>query len=299
MIVIKLWGGTCNQLFQYAFGYVLAKEHNDCLVFDTSFYINQPKHVGKRMLINNEKFPSINLNNEFNRTPLINFIENKYVSHIIRHSKGINIKTADWNILVEKLYHFYDNVPYSKNKVNYYDGYWQSAKYLEGYRSEILKLFTPNITIVAAAAHWRETVNSDCCVAVHIRRGDYVRSGNKSITQSIEYYKSAMHYMQKECGDPTFCIFSDDIAWCKKEFSNVGNVVYVENQVKDGDLIDLYSISLCQHGIMSISTFSWWGNWLRKDLSKSIVIYPEGKYFNDFFMPDEWKCFSINFQAKP
>lgn len=45
MIIVKLWGGLCNQMFQYAFGYALSKEKGDKLFFDVDFFLNQPKYV--------------------------------------------------------------------------------------------------------------------------------------------------------------------------------------------------------------------------------------------------------------
>ena len=59
MIVIKLWGGVCNQLFQYAFGYALAKKHNDTLIFDTEFYNKQPGNCGKREMLLEKYFKII------------------------------------------------------------------------------------------------------------------------------------------------------------------------------------------------------------------------------------------------
>lgn len=290
MIVIKLWGGFGNQLFQYAFGFVLSKIKDDSLSFDTSFYENQPKYVGKRAYIDQSKFPKIILNNHFKRNSLINLIESRYISHVIRHKTGLKLSAFHYYIFVEKLYKYFYEIPYKKNKINYYDGYWQSAKYFEQYRDEILDLFTPDHEIQQAANDWRDNLNSDCCIAVHIRRGDYIRKGNKSFTQDIYYYKKAIEYFNKRYKNALFCVFSDDIEWCRKQLSYLENVVYVENRVENGDIIDLFSIALCNHGIMSISTFSWWGNWLRKDNSNSLVIYPKGKYFNDHFMPDEWMC---------
>lgn len=292
MIVIKLWGGMGNQLFQYALGYVLSKTKMDDLIFDTAFYDKQPKYVGRRAIISKQEFPNIDINSSFNRTPLISAFENRYVNHLLRNSNGLNCTWFTQHIFIEKLYKYYDYIPYRENTLNYYDGYWQSEKYFLKYRDAILSKFTPNQDIVEAVYKWRESLNSDCCVAVHIRRGDYVRKGNKSITQGVDYYIKAMEYINQKFRNPLFCIFSDDIEWCKKQFSDIDNVVYVENKIGNGDIIDLFSISLCNHGIMSISTFSWWGNWLRKDDSNSLVIYPEGKYFNDYFMPEKWQCIS-------
>lgn len=277
-----------NQLFQYAFGFVLSKIKGEDLKFDSSFYLNQPKYVGKRAVISNLEFPNLGIDASYERTPLVSALENRYLNHIIRYSKGLDCNIAGQHILIEKLYKYYDDVPYKKNAVNYYDGYWQSEKYFKTYRNDIIELFSPEKTIIDRAESWRKSLDSDCCVAVHIRRGDYVRKGNKNISQSIGYYLTAMEYMRQHYENLLFCVFSDDIEWCKQQFAKYSDIEYVENRCKNGDLIDLYSMSLCEHGIMSISTFSWWGNWLRKNSSNSVVIYPDGKYFNEYFMPESW-----------
>lgn len=288
MIVIKLWGGIGNQLFQYAFGYVLAKIKKDKLICDISFYDNQPKYVGRRAVISKHEFPNIDINNSFKRTPLISLLENRYINHLLRYSDGIHCTLINHNILLERLYKFYEDIPHKDRMLNYYDGYWQSEKYFEKFRYDIIKLFTPSKTITDMAEAWHRSVYSDCSVAVHIRRGDYVRKGDKNISQDIDYYMKAMDYIRSHYDDPLFCVFSDDINWCKEQLSGYADIVYVENNCENGDLVDMYSMSLCKHGIISISTFSWWGNWLRKDNSNSMVIYPDGEYFNEYFMPDSW-----------
>lgn len=292
MVVIKLCGGMGNQLFQYAFGYALSKNKEDTFCFDTSFYENQPKHVGKRSFITKSQFPNLYIDCSYKRSRLVSIFDNRYIRNTIRKFSKLVLHTFKQTIIQEKRHTFCNYIPYSRDKENYYNGYWQSAKYFEEYRDEILKLFIPNKEIVRAVKKWRSSLNSDCCVAVHIRRGDYVRKGNKSITQDIDYYKNAIDYFNLNYKKPLFCIFSDDINWCKDQFKDCNNIVYVENRIKNGDLIDMFSIAACNHGIMSISTFSWWGNWLRKDNSNSLVIYPEGEYLNDKFMLDSWKCIS-------
>lgn len=288
MIIIKLWGGMGNQLFQYAFGFVLAKTKGDDLKFDITFYDKQPKYVGRRAVISSTEFPNLDFQYINKRSNIVSILENRYINHAFRYANGLDCSIVGQHILIEKLYAYYPQIPYKVDVVNYYDGYWQSEKYFEKYREEILRLFTPSKTIIAKTEEWRNTLKTECCVAVHIRRGDYVRKGDKDISQGIDYYLKAMDYMRSHLEKPLFCIFSDDLEWCKRQFSEYTDIVYVENRCKNGDLVDMYSMTLCNHGIMSISTFSWWGNWLRKDNSKSMVIYPDGKYFNEYFMSDSW-----------
>lgn len=289
MIVIKLWGGMGNQLFQYAFGYMLSKDKKDGLVFDTTFYNKQPKHVGKRTYITDVKFPNLQFNYSFNRSWLLNVIENRYISHVIRRYIGLNLSIFNYHIFIERLRHFHPIIPYIKDKINYYDGYWQSARYFEKYREDLLNLFSPSKEVFDYVQNWKRSFLSKNTVGVHIRRGDYVRSNkpNKFLL-GVDYYKEAMCALRQKLDSPVFCIFSDDIDWCKTQFLKTDDIIFVENKVENGDLLDLFSIAACEYGIMSLSTFSWWGNWLRRKQQDSIVVYPEKVYFNEFFIPENW-----------
>jgi hypothetical protein len=85
-----------------------------------------------------------------------------------------------------------------------------------------------------------------------------------------------------------FYIFSDDISWCKETLSQyIPDMRILKEPENEGAIVDLFSIASCKHGIMSPSTFSWWGNWLRRDQS-GVVVLPAGNYANEFFAEDHW-----------
>lgn len=294
MITVKLWGGMCNQMFQYAFGYALAKKHGDKLCFDVDFYENQPGHVGKRGVMGKEQFPALKDMEFVKRSILIKLIENKYFLHLVRYRNGLRLRLPWLHAVVEKLHKHYEPVPYIKGVNNYYDGYWQTDAYFKEYKDEIRAIFTPSQDILDKVKQWRNSIQNPCCVAVHIRRGDYLITKNKkslgdnTVVGNIEYYKKAMDIVLSKHGNAMFCFFSDDIEWCKNNFANQRNVLFVENKCKNAPLIDLISISFCEHGIMSQSSFSWWGNWLRADNKESVVVGPKENPGNEKYFPKEW-----------
>jgi TFIIF-interacting CTD phosphatase-like protein len=81
----------------------------------------------------------------------------------------------------------------------------------------------------------------------------------------MKYFESNAH----------FVIFSDDIQYCKNNFSNIKNVSFIE----DKDYIELLLMSKMDGAIIANSTFSWWGAWLNSNPNK-IVIAPK-KWFGD------------------
>ena len=292
MITVKLWGGMCNQMFQYAFGYALAKKHGDKLCFDVDFYENQPGHVGKRGVMGKELFPALKDMEFVKRSILIKLIENKYFLHLVRYRNGLRLRLPWLHAVVEKLHKHYEPVPYIKGVNNYYDGYWQTDAYFKEYKDEIRAIFTPSQDILDKVRQWRNSIQNPCCVAVHIRRGDYlqkVNQGKINTTDDNLYYLAAFKKAKGLLNNPMFCFFSDDIEWCKQTYGGLlKDVEFVENKSKDGALLDLFSIAECEHGIMSPSTFSYWGNWLRNPKKHGVVIYPEGDYYDDFITNKEW-----------
>lgn len=165
------------------------------------------------------------------------------------------------------------------------DGYFQSYKYFEDCKEDIIQLFTPPQDVVSYIR--TKYPNLKNTVALHVRRGDYVNLQEHHHSLSVDYYKNAMLFFP----EAKFLVFSDDVSWCKDQFEG-DQFTFVE----EDDVRSLYLMSFCEHNIIANSTFSWWGAWLNQSPNK-IVIYPDkwfgpkNSQFNtrDMF-PEDWIC---------
>lgn len=292
MIQVKLWGGLCNQMFQYAFGYAMAKKNEDELVFDISFFEKQPTKINRRTESLRRIYTSIKFDT-MPREGMISLLENKYINHIIYHRFN-----SEWILpnatmfFKEKHYQYYECLPYINEWRNYYDGYWQSEDYFFEYRDEIKRLFDPKAEIKSRVDKFNNNEDTLPTVAIHIRRGDLFCSRTNATGYNdrklLNYYYEAEEYMRERLGELSIKVFSDDIEWCKTNLQfKSRNVEFVTNGGDFSDVVDLFCIAKCNHGIMSPSTFSWWGNWLG-DNKKRIVVAPKGIYFNTKFIPERW-----------
>jgi hypothetical protein len=102
--------------------------------------------------------------------------------------------------------------------------------------------------------------------SIHVRRGDYIGLQNFHPVQPVSYYEEAVKIVGD---DKHFLIFSDDINWCKENFTFLKNKTFVLNNL---DYEDLYLMSMCKNNIISNSTFSWWGAWLNRNENKQVII---------------------------
>lgn len=131
-------------------------------------------------------------------------------------------------------------------------GYFQSYKYFDFCREEILNLFESNIELDTPPTK----------VAIHVRRGDYLSKSNFHTNLPIEYYREAMSYFPNE----RFTIFSDDIRWCRDNFSK--EHFFVE---PISDVIDLIFMSRHENQIIANSSYSWWAAYLNKNPNKKVI----------------------------
>lgn len=297
MIIIKLWGGLGNQMFQYAYGYALAKKNNDSLYFDVDYFKEQRKGVGKRKVVIDKYFSLSNFEIINRPQNLLNFYENRYVNRIIRMiASGSMLYAGDGCRFFKEPYRLYQTkIPYIEGKKNYYDGYWLTSRYFSEYKKEILKEFTADEECNDIVKDKMASAMLEESVAIHVRRGDYLNTKKANAPGGFDeeslnkYYFKAIRIIMEKVKAPIFYVFSDDLSWCKKNIKIPGSKVhYIENTGKKADLLDLLCISKCKHGIMSPSTFSWWGNWMRIDNVNSVVILPKGNYANNYFAEDNW-----------
>jgi len=116
MIIIKIQGGLCNQLFQWAYGYALSKEHD--VYFDTSFFDNQ--NIMSPVSIRDYELPKI-INKEI---PLAT----KEVFHDFS-SKRIQMVLDNFH---------YSNIKFEKDENYYLNGYWQSESFFNKVKDEVV-----------------------------------------------------------------------------------------------------------------------------------------------------------------
>jgi hypothetical protein len=186
----------------------------------------------------------------------------RYFTNILR-----NVKFCGPTI-VESVYgesnHYYSELPLFSSSTKLI-GYFQSEKYFNEFRKEILDFLSPTIEITKKLTiKFGRFLNNETC-SIHVRRGDYVDLSDFYINLSEKYFESAV----KKIGeDKMFLIFSDDINWCKKNLNFIDNKIFVEGLE---DYESIYLMSMCKHNIISNSTFGWWGAWMNKNENKIVV----------------------------
>lgn len=179
MITIQLLGGHGNQLFQYAFGLAQAKR------LQTTLQLNTSKLGGAR------PYSLDQWQIQTSVTP--------YQGEPTVREQG---------------------VPYNPTLANgvkngdVIQGYWQTEKYFEGIEADLLAL-RPRATANMLLENIFNTVQP---VAVHVRRGDYMREPHASFHGNLrmDYYREGMKYISDRAHHAKFFIFSDDPQWARK-----------------------------------------------------------------------------------
>lgn len=117
-------------------------------------------------------------------------------------------------------------------------------------------------------------------VSVHVRRTDYLLAENNAPALGVSYQRRAMDVIRQKVA-PRWFIFSDDIEWCRKEFVDLEDAVFVSgNETQPWE--DIRLMAACKHHIIANSSFSWWGAYLGD--GGGITIYPR-PWFKGLDMP--------------
>lgn len=288
MIIVRLFGGLGNQLFQYAAGRRIAHTNNTALKLDISWF---EKESNRKYKLN--KFNIIGDVASNQEIAKLKKLGNNLVD--------ITSRSVEWlkpyykrTLIKERFYHF-DSHILDVGSNAYLDGYWQSERYFNDIPDIIRREFTLKTGIDNVNKPNYRLITSMNSVSIHVRRGDYV--SDKKVNEfhgicSIEYYHKAIEQITKVISEPSFFVFSDDPTWVKDNLNIPYPTTVITNNGIDNDYEDLRLMSLCKHHIIANSSFSWWGAWLSTDREK-IVIAPS-KWFNNTDMdtcdliPNSW-----------
>jgi hypothetical protein len=150
-------------------------------------------------------------------------------------------------------------------------GYFQSPANFEASAPALRRDLDPYaIQLAGSSLHFAENLKTQTTVSLHVRRGDYL---NISSTDCLgeDYHDRAILWFEERFPDCRFCIFSDDIPWCRERFREK-NFLHCDLPDSATDpLHDLILMSGCHHHIIVNSSYSWWGAWLNPSSSKKVL----------------------------
>jgi hypothetical protein len=269
MIISRLIGGLGNQLFQYAFGFRLARELSTELMLDiTPFQTYKLHHYALDNFAIEQRLASADMVDEIHRfrarPPIFRFFDR---SRRILEERGMQYMRR--------------YVVFKPAGQVYLHGYWQSFRYFESVEKELRKTLQLRSELSERDLKILAQLKSLGRVgSIHVRRSDYIT--NPAANQihgscALSYYSSAAELLKETRGISTYLVFSDDSAWVREHFKIKANLIIVDHNGPMRNFADLYLMAACDSNIIANSSFSWWAAWLNHNKAK-VVIAPRHWY---------------------
>ena len=276
MVVVKIFAGLGNQMFQYAFGKGYELKTGGKVFFEANW-------LEDRELQGEDTARELELN-VFKAN--INFLESSILKSILKR-KSIPQRIAYrilsalkiLNFLEEEKLFTYDEELFLKFKgISHIQGYFQTESYFKEFREEILKDFKIKNKLSPNSTKYKELIQASNSVCLQVRRRHYVTNPKANKTHDVcglDYYERAASHIIDKVENPMFFVFSDDLDWVKQqEITKGAPVTYVSGNIGDFSFEDMILMQYCKHNIIANSSFSWWGAWLNTNKDK-IVIAPQ------------------------
>ena len=221
----NIYGGLGNQLFQIAVAFAYAKKYNKKLLVDSS------RWGGSQGTSPSVYMPTI-------------------FKNLIFESPDCEVHTIH-----EPHFHYFE-IPFYKGSV-YFDGYFQTLKYFENVKDEFKQ--TLELPVIDS-----NKISSDM-VAMHIRRGDYLKFADIHYICNTKYFELFFEsFLNKEVH-----VYTDSPEYVLNEFKS-----YDFKIINCDDLTALSMIGKYKNVICSNSSFSWWATFLGQ--------------CENIYVPDKW-----------
>jgi hypothetical protein len=293
-VIVSLYGGLGNQLFQFATALSLAQKKNGRVILDLSWFDKDHLSIGETPRAYALAVYDLGYDVLIQENTKKN--SHKHLPRLIDSVlRGVRkYLYMGINRCREKSMKFHPNLMQSKLPI-WLDGYWQSYKYFEDIQPALRRIIAvPGDMNSAMQAIYQDILEKDA-ICIHVRRGDYVT--NPSAAQfhglcDLSYYYAGINLITKNLTSAHAYIFSDDPLWVKDNFKIQIPSTVVDINGPDGAHQDLWLMAACKHFIIANSSLSWWGAWLSGHSNK-VVIAPRQWFLNsqastEDLIPNNW-----------
>lgn len=260
-VVAWLDGGLGSQMWQFALGYCISRKTGLPLYLKTDFFTYNGCDIQgnpNRKFLLFDTFPTIG---------------EQFSDRIIAAGDKLFLWLfSDYSFQRTSFYDFNPDILFSGHSI-FITQYYANAKYLEGYRDELRKLFQFELHLNSEEQELTKFITEHNTCAIHIRKGDFVGSVHEVCSDA--YYIEAMRQMAIMHPDTHFVVFSNDETYAKQLIirGNIENATILEGRSEEDPRVDMYLMTKCKNFIISNSGFSWFPAFLADD--KATVIMPE------------------------
>ena len=262
MIIIQSRGRLGNNIFQYVFAGFISKKGEKVIFTGMKGFIDVFDKVE-----NNYFF--FTAENRFTRG---------VVKKLIDKSLTLLVKAGFISFYGDSATGGYT---YSKgffSKITYVSGYFQNPSF---FREKNLSCLLPKAEHINKAKKILE--NKKNSVFVHVRRGDFVSSGGsndylvhgESAELPLSYYKNTIKAVDNARDNVVFVFISDDPKFVEEHFSGLKNKVITSECME----VDFVVASMCDGGILSASTFSFWASMIAMHVNGAKLPFYAPKYW--------------------
>jgi len=288
LVLCNLKGGLGNQMFQYASARGCFSE--EYIVFDHIFLnkYNKSSETFTARKFELDIFKNL-------RTKKINYLlltlitSKNFSMRLLRKILSVNVRIIADSDKCDQV-----SISGNEHKFKYIEGYFQSEEYFKHIRQELLEEFRFPELPQAAGSLLHQITASNNSVAIHVRRGDYLKSANLNYhgVLDIDYYINSIQLLEKKMSNLNYFVFSDDISWCQTNLLSLSPKITIISTGQDA-WVDMCLMSRCSCQIIANSSFSWWAAWLNQSDQK-IIIAPKNWFVNppdpifSNLIPDNW-----------
>lgn len=223
-------------------------------------------------VISNQEMIGVNRHWHDNPTvPERNTVFNRFKKTSIGHS----LKRNTYKLFDGRLVNNVDNskLLFAPLPTTCLSGHWllfnMKRSGIELIENEIRKVFSfPELDDINSR-FW-ESIHNKTTVSIHARRGDMLSANG--YCYKYGFFKRSVRYIKERVTNPVFVFFTNEcsVDWCKSNLDIFGltegkdNIMFVTWNTGLNSFRDMQLMSLCNHNIITESSFGWWGAFLNQ-----------------------------------